>query len=240
MNTRTSRSWAIVGVVGKSKSDDPTLLADAKAVGEAIAIDGQAILTGGHHQWREESVKHYALLGAYKEAKNRCVRLIGVLPKNISTRLNPAFEIFKMHTNDNPQDNVRWLYVHTQLENKDRDAITGRVADVLIALAGEKGTSREIAAALIAGRPIVFFKSLLSLRNGVVAELENQNPNVKFSQQPLEATCAKEAVSMALRAIEHGTSSQRLNGCYPSKNAEFEAALRTMEFPPYVPAIRSK
>jgi predicted Rossmann-fold nucleotide-binding protein len=208
----TTRTWAIIGVVGKSNSEKDELLQLAEKVGREIATKEHehAVLTGGHHLRSERSVKYHALLGAKKVAQTgKRVRLIGIVPKNISRELKPPVKNISVETPPNPNDPLRYAYVHTQLESKDRDAITGQAADVLIALEGKSGTPREIAAALIAGRPVVFLNSLKVLEPLVKAELEKQGASSVFPNKPLEATNEVRSVEMALNAIGWDTPSQR-------------------------------
>ncbi|OYU32375.1 MAG: hypothetical protein CFE39_03870 [Comamonadaceae bacterium PBBC2] len=162
---KSLRSWKTIGVVGKSNTKDHGLLANAYKVGAHLSRLGHAVLTGGHHRHVESSVKYQALLGAISlQNEMSCVRLIGVVPKNISAQLRPPITVRRIESDDGPSMKLRYIYIHTQLKSEERDPITGEVADALIALCGESGTPREVAAALMAGRPVVFFNSLEFLK----------------------------------------------------------------------------
>jgi predicted Rossmann-fold nucleotide-binding protein len=136
------RSLAIIGIVGKSNTLDKGLLQDAEAVGRAVALRGQVVLTGGHLRYTEESVKHRALRGADSVKGGR---LIGVVPRKISASIDSPINERMTQTGVTSPNGTRCAYVHTQLSGKQRDAITGQLADVLIALRGESGTPREVA-----------------------------------------------------------------------------------------------
>jgi predicted Rossmann-fold nucleotide-binding protein len=234
MNIGAGRHWAIIGVVGKSNTEDEQLLKDARSVGEAIARQGHAVLTGGHHERPEASVKYYALKGARDVANEvEYVRLMGVLPSGTSHRLRPPVQNVTIKTHDAPH-NLRYTYVHTQLTSEERDAITGQIADVLIALRGKSGTPREVAAALIAGRPVVFYNSLQALEEEIIRGLETARERGirtarDFDLQPRTVDSVEEAVERALAAIGHGMSSQQPLEVESAEKA-VEEALRAIEY----------
>jgi predicted Rossmann-fold nucleotide-binding protein len=173
-----NRSFAIVGVVGRTFGTTPTrrqpdLVRVASSVGAAITQAGHAILTGGHHLRAETSVKYSVFDGARSMARETSpARLIGILPKSISLALEPHWKEPHISVHSVPDDPVRQLYVHTMLPSEKRDAITGQTADVFLALEGQSGTSREVAAALDAGRPVVSLNSLHVLASNVRRQLQ--------------------------------------------------------------------
>lgn len=214
--TTSSRTWAIIGVVGATSGATPALVQTANDVGALIAAAGHAVLTGGHHRRHEQSVKYGALDGAIRSTpKHGVVRLIGIVPKGISAKLSPPIKGIQIEVQNN-QDALRFVYVHTQLESEDRDAITGQTVDALIALTGKDGTAREVTAALKAGRPVIFLNSLSDLKPYIKADL----PTLL-----LEAKDSRSAVDMALAALGVGTAAQSLQGNFPDLKGEFERAI---------------
>src|SRR5687768_3221062 len=91
-----TRSFAIIGVVGSTYSSelqpdhdlsDPQreVLGLAESVGRSIAGAGQVLLTGGHHNRPETSVKYRSIRGAVQASRD--CRLIGILPIKASEGL---------------------------------------------------------------------------------------------------------------------------------------------------------
>jgi predicted Rossmann-fold nucleotide-binding protein len=198
-----NRTFAIIGVVGKTYGDndkvDKKLLNLAEELGGKIAEAGQAVLTGGHHEWSESSVKYRALIGAQKVAtRHRPVRLLGVLPKAISEGLEPPVRRVQLEVHSEADDPVRFMYLHTGLKNRERDPITAQSADGMIALTGTGGTAREVAEAIKARRPVVF---LNSLSEGLETMIRSELKDVPFPSSPIRATEQWEAVAKVLAAI---------------------------------------
>lgn len=214
---KVGRDWAIIGVVGKTYKDDlPSnageLLAMAEQVGARLATHDQpvAVLTGGHHLYSETSVKYRALAGA-KDSNASLVRLMGILPNTISRQLEPP--ISSIQITAEATGRFRNLYAHTQLPSPKRDWITGEVVDALIALEGESGTPREVAAAIKAKRPVVFLNSLAVLR----PKIQAIEPHLELPANPIEATTAEEAVDAVLYAVGLLSDNQesQLRGKFP-------------------------
>lgn len=225
-----NRSFAIVGVVGRTVNTTPTpqqakLVRVACSVGDAITQAGHAILTGGHPGRAEASVKYSALIGAISKARETApARLIGILPKSISLALEPPTKEPGIFVHSVLGDPVRELYVHTMLPSKERDAITGQTADVFIALAGQSGTPREVAAALDAGRPVVFLNSLDVLEDNVRRKLQK----VAFPSSPIVADSPADALEKALAAIGWDKSHLQLGGRCPFRPEEFDRDLQRL------------
>jgi len=227
----TPRAFAIIGVVGKTITTNPTqarqlsadeldLLSLAEQMGTAIATAGCAVLTGGHHERPEASVKYRAMIGAKQVADaGGMARIIGILPESISKALNPREN--RVIVLPSSSNNLRCVYVHTQLASERRNPITGQAVDVLLALRGGPGTAQEVAAALSAGRPVVFVDSL-----EVLGPLVTRH--VSLPASPLEAPDAQTALEAALAAIGWQTSSRQLNGEYPDFKAEYERGLGSL------------
>ncbi|HEX6039861.1 hypothetical protein [Longimicrobium sp.] len=223
MQQAPSRNWAIIGVVGATQGATPALVTLAQAVGMEIAMNGDAVLTGGHHRHSEQSVKFAALQGAVNVTGGpapRRVRLIGIVPRSISRALKPQVTTISVETQPSRANPLRYLYVHTQLESPDRDPITGQAVDALVALTGGAGTAREVSTALGLGRPVVFLDSWTTLK-----------PLLKRSvvpSQPLKAANALQAVTIIRTELRVGTANPSLTGTFPDLKAAYEAGLLTM------------
>lgn len=158
-------AFHIIGVVGASDPATATaaLCGLAHAAGRALADAGYAVLTGGHHKWREPSVKWSALDGAHAAAKERRVRILGVVPAKISDRLTPKFGTvgIEYECSELEGGGLCSLYAHTRLRSQERDWINGSAVDALVALRPGQGggTLREVEAALTANKPVVFLNS---------------------------------------------------------------------------------
>lgn len=200
MSTRV----AIIGVVGKSNVDQSRLglLDSARTVGCLIAESGNIVLTGGHHDFKEESVKHYALLGAFDASKaGRKVGVLGIPPGKMSTALRKS--IGDVEENYSVDQLRYWVYPHTGLSSGERNPLTGKTPDILIALYGKEGTPQEVSEAIQAGRHVVFLNSWEALREELTAHPRELHT----------ATMEKEAVDLALRLLR---SEAQLCGGFPS------------------------
>ncbi len=231
------RSFAIIGVVGRTISkeplpEEPKLVRVAREVGAAITRKHHAVLTGGHHERKEASVKYGALQGAIDEAmycsSSRPARLIGIVPKDISVNLKSPVKGEKVVTYAAQDDPIRHLYVHTALPSEERDKITGQTADVFIALEGQSGTPREIAAAINEGRPVIFLNSLTVLKPLVIKELERSKSKALFPSNPVQASSPAEAVTKALEAIAWNSPSPQLKGLCPMRQTDFAQGLQVI------------
>lgn len=205
----------MIGVVGNSNVDQSmrNLLDSAWIVGNLIAKSGNIVLTGGHHGFEEESVKHYAILGAFGAGKvDRTVGVIGIPPGRISTTLGKATgEVEKGSSSDGI---CHWVYPHTGLSSGDRNPLTGQTPDILIALHGEKGTPQEVSEAIKAERLVVFLNSWESLRIKLTATpKKGQLHTAKTEEQ---------AVKQALRLVGPGV---QLRGGFPSQYKNLSASL---------------
>ena len=219
--------FAIVGVVGKTFSTSgaqrpsPSLVVLANEVGEAITRQGHAVLTGGHVDRVETSVKYDALLGAFQAATLALPsRLIGILPASISKALGRSASEPYVDVDCKPA--VRQLYVHTMLTSEARNDITGQTADVLIALEGGEGTASEVAVAMRAERPVVFLNSLAVLKPLVEANLKTT------ISSPLQANSPQDAVNKALSVIGWGTPALKLRGSCPILSEDFNNKLQQL------------
>lgn len=237
MTTNGSRSFAIIGVVGRTFSkepliNEPDLVHVAMEVGAAITREHHAVLTGGHHERKETSVKYCALQGAINEARStgssRPARLIGIVPIDISMNLNPPVEGQKVVAYATQEDPIRYLYVHTARSSKQRDKITGQTADVFIALEGQSGTPREVAAAINERRSVIFLSSLTVLEPLVRAELNILKSEVHFPSDPVQASSPEEAVTKALEEVALNAPPPQLKGLGPILQAEFAKGLQAL------------
>ena len=237
MTTNSSRSFAIIGVVGRTFSkkpliNEPDLVHVARKVGAAITREHHAVLTGGHHERKETSVKYCALQGAIDEARSssssRPARLIGIVPIDISMSLNPPVEGQKVVAYATPDDPIRYLYVHTARPSEQRDEITGQTADVFIALEGQSGTPREVAAAINEGRPVIFLSSFTVLEPLVRAELRRSKSKFPFPSEPIQASSPEEAVTKALEVVALDALPPQLKGLGQILQTDFSQGLQAM------------
>lgn len=140
---------SIIGVMG----GDSTVGAqesDAKRVGEFLTL-GQSIVLSGGCGIKEEGVKNAAMIGARNRSQERSpARLIGILPSAPPRKW------------DETQD--RCLFLWTGLNHKERDAINGVTPDALIFFAGSSGTLCELAFALQAKKPVLFWQAAQTLQ----------------------------------------------------------------------------
>lgn len=149
----------IIGVVGGTKRAKEQALDFAKRIGRSIAKSRSILVTGGKADESESSVKARAMCGAVSAANSALpVGAVGIIPDE--TR-NPPVELASMASNPS----CHLLYLYTGVSSYQRNILTGQLADVLIALPGEKGTLSEVAYAVNAGRPVVFLESWEALRS---------------------------------------------------------------------------
>ena len=185
---------AIVGIVGKSKlpADSP-YLTDAATIGAGIAEAGHIVMTGGHVDGDDPSVKHHALLGAKSVADaGHPVSFVGILPGTLHGRsdVKPWRE-----------GHARGSFLYTGLSASDRDLISGGAPDLLIALYGTEGTAKEVAAAIDADRPVVFVDSFRCL--APLLEIELIEFDKAVPTDPIEVATPAEALVSVFRTLEH-------------------------------------
>jgi uncharacterized protein (TIGR00725 family) len=126
------RKPMIVGVMG-SHGEEPEVREQARRLGEAIALRGHVLLTGGG-----TGIMRAASEGAYGAGG----LVIGILPND---RQRPM--------NGYPNEFVD-IAVFTGMYDA-RNVINAKTPHCLIALAGGAGTLSEIALALRAGTPVI-------------------------------------------------------------------------------------
>lgn len=128
----------VVAVFGSKGADT---LEPALAVGEAVAVAGCVLLTGGGREPTERSVKEQAMNGARRAERDghRGAR-VGVLGVE-STRVH--LEV------DESQVILEPALGH------DRNYVNAAMCDVAVAFPGGEGTDSEVAFALALGRPVV-------------------------------------------------------------------------------------
>lgn len=186
---------AIVAIVGKSnvRTEDRAVLDRARVIGRAMAAAGHIVLTGGHIARPEESVKHYALLGAVDAAADgQRVRIVGVMPGLPAGATEPFVEEWQSPTGDG-----QGRFLHTNLSNQLRDEVNGGAPDVVVALAGKSGTPKEVAAAIAAGRTVIYLDSYVSMRPRIAEELRDLG--VKLPAHPIIAADLDDAIGLALK-----------------------------------------
>jgi predicted Rossmann-fold nucleotide-binding protein len=141
---------AIIGVMGGNHSVG-ALAREANEVGAAVVRSQSILLTGGFCT-ESTDIKHAAMQGAKKEAalhRDRIARLVGILPEGPR-----CWDDRLPYT----------LFLKTNLDGKERDAINGVTPDVLIVFAGSCGTLCEVAFAVRAKRPVLFWNAVQMLR----------------------------------------------------------------------------
>jgi uncharacterized protein (TIGR00725 family) len=217
---------AIIGVIGKSDTRDTHLLKLARDVGRSIALAGHIVLTGGHYRGSDESVKHYALLGAKSVATaGGTARAIGILPAKLSKDLRYTGGMIESSIDRDGR--FRYFCLHTGLTSEQRNLITGSAPDVLIAMYGENGTAQEVSIAIHALRPVVFLNSL--------AEITRRLPkfHVSVPAGTTDATTAGQAIKRAQDAIARKDAAERppqdqFPDAYPELKAAYTEALRNL------------
>ena len=152
-------SISVIGVVGGTTGAKEDALRLAESIGTSIAKSRSILITGGEADKDEPSVKAQAMCAALSAATPTMpVGAVGVIPKKLR---NPAVQL----TSWAASSSAYCLYLYTGVSSHERNILTGQLADVLIALPGEKGTLSEIAYAINANRPIVFLDSWQELRS---------------------------------------------------------------------------
>jgi uncharacterized protein (TIGR00725 family) len=122
----------VIGVMG-SRQEEEGALEQARLLGEAIALRGYVLLTGGG----------LGIMGAASEGAHRAGGLvIGILPND---RKRPMAGY--------PNEFVD-IPIYTGMY-EGRNVINAKTPHLLIALAGGAGTLSEIALALRAGTPVI-------------------------------------------------------------------------------------
>jgi acyl-CoA thioester hydrolase len=168
----------IIGVVGMTDGVTKEIANAARDAGREIVSGGAILLTGGQPSGQDASrgaraVKDGAMDGAVEAGAAGCrARMIGILPKQVKPDT----------TTPQPNPTTRYLLVHTTLTSYQRNCLTGRVPDVVIALRGNAGTLSEIGLALEAGRPVVFLDSFDYLRSKFGEEKERRKLDEILSQ----------------------------------------------------------
>ncbi|MBI4632384.1 MAG: LOG family protein [Deltaproteobacteria bacterium] len=122
----------IVGVMGSHK-EEPSVMEDARRLGEAIARRGHVLLTGGG-----PGLMRAASEGAYRAGG----LVIGILPNDRRRILNGY-----------PNEFVH-IPIYTGMSDA-RNVINAKTPHMLVALNGSVGTLSEIALALRVGTPVI-------------------------------------------------------------------------------------
>lgn len=137
----------VIGVMG---GDDTVgaLAREASEVGAAVAASGNILLTGGCCV-NNNKVKDAAMYGARDVGPIGAARLIGILPNGPRT------------WNESQPCS---LFLKTNISGEERDVINGVTPDVLIFFAGSCGTLCELAFAVQAAKPTLFWKAAQTLR----------------------------------------------------------------------------
>lgn len=218
---------AIVGIVGKTGPPvDRKHLTNATKIGRGIAEAGHVVLTGGHADKEEPSVKFHALLGVLRAAdEGHQVRMVGILPKTVAGHTGPEVEDWT-----SPDGDARGAFLYTGLTSAERCLISGGAPDALIALWGTGGTAKEVAAALDAGRPVVFVDSFLELEPLVKVALGEFGVQAIPGDLVVETTAAR-AVDEALGALvglDPPRNPPRWIAKYPDLHKLYAEALRAL------------
>ena len=138
----------IIGVMGGDHTVG-AVATDAQRIGASITKAATILLTGGSVV-EGTKVKDAAMRGAQREglAPDQVARLIGILP-------------------DGPrcwEESDHSLFLRTNLDHKERDAINGVTPDVLIFFPGSSGTLCELAFALNAQKPVLYWRAVEMLK----------------------------------------------------------------------------
>jgi uncharacterized protein (TIGR00725 family) len=135
-NFSVRRRPFIIGVMGSHRGNDESL-ADARALGEAIAQRGHVLLTGGG-----PGIMKAASEGAFKAGG----LVIGIIPSERQRPL-PGY----------PNDFVD-IPVYTGMHDA-RNAINAKTPHIIVALSGGPGTLSEMALAIKSGTPVIGLNS---------------------------------------------------------------------------------
>jgi uncharacterized protein (TIGR00725 family) len=127
------RKPIIIGVMGSHTNESPTLMEDARRLGEAIARRGYVLLTGGG-----PGVMRAACEGAYRAGG----LVIGILPND------------RQHPLEKYPNEFVDIPIYTGMFDA-RNVINAKTPHVLVALSGGPGTLSEIAFALRTGTPVI-------------------------------------------------------------------------------------
>jgi len=128
-----ARKPFIIGVMGSHRDESPAVMDDARRLGEAIAMRGHVLLTGGG-----PGVMRAASEGAYREGG----LVIGILPND---RRHPLEKY--------PNEYVD-IPIYTGMSDA-RNVINAKTPHVIVALSGGPGTLSEMALALRSGTPVI-------------------------------------------------------------------------------------
>lgn len=123
----------IIGVMGSHNDESPTVMENARCLGEAIARRGYVLLTGGG-----PGVMRAACEGAYKAGG----LIIAILPND------------RQHPLEKYPNEFVDIAVFTGMYDA-RNVINAKTPHVLVALSGGVGTLSEIAIALRNGIPVI-------------------------------------------------------------------------------------
>ena len=153
----------VISVIGGTANAGEAALELAEGLGRSIASERCILLTGGKAKRSERSVKATAMCGAVDAGRpDRPAGAIGIL--NNSTN-DPPVDL--RPDAGNPSSHLLYLHAGAGVSNHERNVLTGGLADVVIALQGERGTLSEVAYALACDRPLVFLNSWPDLRDAL-------------------------------------------------------------------------
>jgi hypothetical protein len=128
-----ARKPFIIGVMGTHNEESPSVMEDARQLGEAIAKSDYVLLTGGG-----PGVMRAVCEGAYKAGG----LVIGILPND------------KQHPLEKYPNEFVDISIFTGMYDA-RNVINAKTPHVLVALSGGAGTLSEIALALRNGIPVI-------------------------------------------------------------------------------------
>jgi len=128
-----ARKPYIIGVMGSHNSESLAIMENARRLGEAIAMRGYILLTGGG-----PGVMRAVCEGAYKAGG----LVIGILPND------------RQHPLEKYPNEFVDIAVFTGMFDA-RNVINAKTPHVLVALSGGAGTLSEIALSLRSGTPVI-------------------------------------------------------------------------------------
>jgi uncharacterized protein (TIGR00725 family) len=128
-----TRKPFIIGVMGSHTEESPSVMEDARRLGEAIAKSDYVLLTGGG-----PGVMRAVCEGAYKAGG----LVIGILPND------------KQHPLEKYPNEFVDISIFTGMYDA-RNVINAKTPHVMVALSGGAGTLSEIALALRNGIPVI-------------------------------------------------------------------------------------
>lgn len=132
-----ARSVPVIAVFGSDVAGTPAV---SRKLGEAIALSGATLLTGGGQEPTENSVKEQAMEGARSAPRRRRGARIGVLGKEEN-------EVWEKAVADE--------FLMSLAFSHRRNYVNAMLCDVAVAFVGGNGTTSEVAFALAAERPIL-------------------------------------------------------------------------------------